>query len=100
MNWRKITLSNDQVQMGAIWNVQNTFVERYLAHNLPKGVVLLENYNANVFDPVMTHEYYFSPDAIPLFEDLIRQYSNEPCDEPDPAHTKFYLGDEAWLNAL
>lgn len=95
--WYRITFSNDQVAHGAMTAVQNVFVARYLDLNLPKDVALFENSHPDVFEPLMTHEYYFTPAAATLFQDLVRQYGGKACPEPDPVYSTFQVGDESYL---
>jgi hypothetical protein len=99
VSWYQIELPNDQVALGAGWSIFKTFLFRYLELSHPKGVALLDNCNPSVFDTPLDYYYYFTPAAVPLFEDLIRQYQGKPCPEPPPNHSTYLAGDEAFLSA-
>lgn len=95
--WYKITLTNDQVMAGANWHILNLFQDRYVKHGHPLGVALLDNANPTG-GPLLEFLYYFTPESVTLFQDLIQKYNGESCDEPAPECSTYLRGDPAFLS--
>jgi hypothetical protein len=97
-SWYQIDFTNDQIAAGVGLSLVILFAERYLQSGAPKGAALLDNCNPNPFEAVIEHHYYLTPNAVPLFSDIIRRYGGEPCSEPPPTHSTHLAGDMAFLS--
>lgn len=98
--WYKIHLTQERLARHAGMNLTSRFVDCQLRANVPAGLALFEvkkkNYlfeSSATSDEVDLSETYFLPPPAALHcLQLLREYSAESCDKPDPSTVKVSVG--------
>jgi len=90
MSWQKIILTNSQVTQGHL--------ERFLKESLS---IMVKSGNTDIASPLMGEpdmdndnivNVYFHSEIIPLWADLLSEYSLISCDPPSEPVTPFFKG--------
>jgi hypothetical protein len=78
MNWKKITLTSEQIGQGHLEHIMNEWLSLVVKSGNPKlAVPLIGNASMNG----ATH-IYFPPDASPFWDDISSEYGAVPCGPP------------------
>jgi hypothetical protein len=91
VDWYKVTIDSSSGSLAArnkaVWALEDIFRSRFEKASLTEraGAVM-----AGAIDqatpPTPSHFYYFSPEAVNLMDDVVKEYGGSPC--PDPTKSK------------
>ena len=88
VDWYKVTIDSSgslAARNKAVSAIEDIFRKRFDAANLTKrasAVIAAARDEATT----PTHFYYFSPEAVNLMDDVVKEYGGSPC--PDPTKSK------------
>lgn len=95
--WYCVSFSLAELAMGKKRQLARKANEIFRAHDMPGGVALFATNPAESNDATV----YFSPDAVALMGDLLREYGAQPCDRPqDDTDLAMIVGDPSRRAAL
>ena len=98
MSWFKVSLTNDQVKIGGLINLQEDFKELYLKNNAPEGMALFTG--KPEWDNQLIYPVYFSPVSLQFARILVSSYSGVPCEQPKKEDMELLAGRPVDFNLL
>ena len=93
MDWYKVTLSADDVQLGKQKEIMDQFLHLFEAAGFPKEMALFSSWFLQ--DNIV--ELYFSSYVFKPLQTLIKLYSGVRCEKPTKDNVSLLVGhDESW----
>ena len=91
-SWYAITFSRDDILAHKHITVQREFERLFMLSRAGKDAAMFSN-----VDPTEDTRYYLSPKATRFSMDLIKGWSGQPCEPPNPADLVLLVGhSDAW----
>lgn len=98
MNWKRITLTPDDISAGRHFQMQQAFSDRFIPLAIGRrAAVLLQREDSN---RTGAYVYYLSPDAAEISEPILLAYRAEDCAAPKKEEVRLLVGHADWADHL
>ena len=94
MPWHKVTLTDEELIAGKGMALQNEFSASFIANGAPKDAAMFCSRSAQ------ESNFYFSPGAFKIAEELIACYAGIECPPPSPSGLSLLVADAKWEEFL
>lgn len=87
-SWYKVTMTDADITAHRYTKLQRDFEALFMAALGPRDAAMFSN-----SDPVLDHQFYFSPGAVRIAKTLIEINGGVPCQSPSASEVDLLVGE-------